>query len=181
MAIISILQYPDLRLNTIARRISQEELKSDAVQKIIDDMLETLSVTKRCAALASTQLDIQNPPSITVINADVVSDPSLPKGPLCLVNPEVTVSKGESTSKEGCMSVYPADISVSVTRAAEVKVVALDRYGKTLEIEAKGFFAKCLQHEIDHLNGIICLDRISDLKRQRVEKKLIKLNKKRGG
>lgn len=170
MAIISILQYPDSRLKIKATKV--EDAQNAKIQKIIDDMLETLGNTENCAALAATQLDIPNPPSITVVNQE---NPKLK--PLCLINPEIIDKESECTEKEGCMSVYPDHIHAPVKRAKKVKVRALDRQGKTIVIEAEGFMARCLQHEIDHLNGTVYIDHISNLRRKLIDRKVKKLKK----
>lgn len=169
MAILKILQYPDPRLKTKAAPV--ENVQDPRIQQIIADMLETLRNAENCAALAATQLDIKNPPSITVINMEEGQEP------LCLINPKVTESRDTQRDVEGCMSVCPGDISAMVERAKWVKVKALNRFGKEIEIEAEDFFAKCLQHEIDHLNGMIYIDRLSPLKRQVIDKKVGKIKK----
>ncbi len=166
MAIIRILKYPDPRLATKAERV---EVFDDALQKIIDDMFETHYNTDNCAALAATQLDFQNPKAITVIDFS-----SKKNEPLCLVNPEVVWKSEELFDEaEGCMSV-PGGIYETVGRSLKVKVKAQDRFGKPIEMDAEGFMAKCLQHEIDHLNGKIFIDYFSKLKRQRIDKRIIK-------
>jgi len=168
MTIIEILQYPDSRLHRKAYKIN--DVKSASIQKIIDNMFETLANTNNCAALAATQLDIELPPAITVVNSPIELEP-----PFCLLNPEIIASSGRKSAREGCMSIYVDDVSAIVERAAEVTVRALDREGNEIEIIAKDFLAKCLQHEIDHLHGVLYLDRISKLKRLLIEKKINKL------
>lgn len=174
MAILKILQYPDPRLGNKATPVKDFEGK---VQSVIDDMLETLHSTKNCAGLAATQLDIQDPPKITVIYdyRDPDNEPSKDQA-MCLVNPEVILAEGENSEPEACMSVS-GGIFEGVLRAAKVRVRALDRKGNPFEIEGEGYMAKLLQHEIDHLNGIIFIDRLSRLKRQRIDKKIKKLSK----
>ena len=97
--------------------------------------------------------------------------------PLCLVNAEIIHRTGEHIEEEGCMSVVGGGAYEKVTRAAKIKVRAQDRYGKPMEFEANSFMAKCIQHELDHLNGIIFLDHLSTLKRRRIDKRLEKLRK----
>ena len=168
MSIIPILQYPDSRLRTRGHVVSQ--VNDKIIQQTIDDMLETLAATEHCAALAATQLDIKVPPAITVIN-----NPEDNKTPLCLINPQIIEKSGECKDKEGCMSIYPGDIAEKVLRAEKVIVHAFDRSGQKIIIEASDFLARCLQHEIDHLNGILFIDYLSPLKRERLEKKIKKL------
>jgi peptide deformylase len=170
MTILRILQYPDPRLRTKGERVTQVDDLS--VQKMIDDMFETHYNAENCAALAATQLDLPKPKHITVI------DFSLEKNqPLCLINGEIVQSEGEVAEEEACMSV--AGLYEKVKRAAKIWVRALDREGKLLEFTAEGFMAKCIQHELDHLNGKIYLDKLSPLKRSRADQKFAKLHRKK--
>lgn len=166
MAKIRILQYPDPKLKRKAVRV---EVFDDALKKVIDDMFETHYSTPNCAALAATQLDLPVPYSITVIDYSENKDQ-----PLCLVNPEIVERSGEQYEVEGCMSVYPDAVHEKVKRAERVKVKAYDRHGKPIEIEAEGFFAKCLQHEIDHLHGNVFLDKIPPMKKERLLRRIKK-------
>jgi peptide deformylase len=167
MTILKILQYPNPRLNIKAARVTAFD---DALQKIIDDMFETHYNTENCAALAATQLDIKNPPHITVIDFSPEKNQ-----PLCLVNAEIIAQEGTLSEGEGCMSI--AGVYEAVKRATKIKVRAQDRHGKPLEFEAEDFMAKCIQHELDHLNGVIFIDRLSALKRERVDRKFSKLKR----
>ncbi len=167
MTIIRILQYPDANLKRIAKPVTDF---GEATQKIIDAMLETYHHQTSCAALAATQLDIPNAPRITVIGPCENND-----GMLVLVNGEILERNGTYTEEEGCMSVgNDLDVRIyeKVTRAATVRVKAQDRNGKPLDFVADGFLAKCIQHEFDHLDGVIYLQRISNAKRARIIKKL---------
>jgi peptide deformylase len=163
-----ILQYPNPRLKTVAKPVT---VFDDKLQKIIDDMFETHYNTENCAALAATQLDIIDPPRITVIDYSAHKNQ-----PLCLVNPEIVEREGDMVDEEGCMSVGGGTYE-KVIRSAKIRVKALDRHGKPLDFTADGYFAKCIQHELDHLNGLIFLDRLSTLKRQRVDKRIDKLRR----
>lgn len=173
MPILSILQYPNPRLGKKAETVTHFD---QALQGIIDDMFETLHHTPNCAGLAATQLDIKNPPKITVIYDYREKERPSKEEALCLINPEVIIREGESSEPEGCMSVS-GGIYEPVLRSAKVTVRALDREGNTFEIVGEGYMAKLLQHEIDHLNGIIFIDRVSRLKRQRIDKKISKINR----
>ena len=169
MAILKILQYPNVRLKKQALAVTEFDAR---IRKIIDDMFETHYAATNCAALAATQLDINHPPHITVIDFSEKKNQ-----PLCLVNANIIAKEGKCSEEEGCMSIgCNEDIRIfaKVTRANKVKIKALDRYGNPLEFEADGFMAKCVQHELDHLNGIIYLDHLSSLRRQRLEKHLKK-------
>ncbi len=163
-----ILQYPDPKLKRIAKKV--ENFEDPQFQKIVDAMFNTHYTAKNCAALAATQLDIDNPPHVTVIDFSPNHDQ-----PLCLVNAEIIENSGEQHEMEGCMSVaLGAEIYEKVKRAFKIKIRAQDRHGKVFELEAEEFMAKCIQHELDHLNGKVYLDRLSLLKRDRVEKKIDK-------
>ncbi len=166
---VAILNYPNSRLHIKAEQVT--DVTAPEIQQIIDDMFLTLENTDNCAGLAATQLDFVNPKAITVLN-DYSEDG---KQPRCLVNPEIIERHGEQTEDEGCMSVYSTHIHAPVTRAERIKVRALDRHGKPLEYEATGFIAKLIQHEVDHLNGIIYLQRLSPLKRSRIDEKIRKI------
>jgi peptide deformylase len=174
MSILRILQYPDPGLKKRAQPVTEI---SDEIQKIINDMLATLHNTENCAGLAATQLAIKNPPRITVMYDYRKGDKPSKEEALCLINPEIISKEGESAEPEGCMSVS-GGIYEPVVRAKKVRVRALDREGNFFEIEGEDFMAKLLQHEIDHLNGLIFIDRISKLKRMRIDKKMSKLQKR---
>lgn len=168
MAIFAILQYPDPKL----RRKGQHVAKIDArITQIIDDMFETHYAQENCAALAATQLDMPNPPHITVIDFSPNKDT-----PLCLVNAEIVARSGERDEGEGCMSV-PGGVYEKVKRSDKISVKAMDRHGNPLAFEAEGFMAKCIQHELDHLDGKIFIDRLSTLRRLRADSKLKKFSR----
>ena len=166
MTIIKILQYPDPRLRTKGEKVTDFGAKT---QQMIDDMFETHYATDNCAALACTQLDFAHPKHITVIDFSANHNE-----PLCLVNAEIVEKQGEETSPEGCMSVGGGTYE-KVTRAAKIRVQGQDRHGNPLNFEAEGFMAKCIQHELDHLDGKIFIDYLSHLKRSRIRKKIEKL------
>ena len=170
MTILTVLQYPDERLRQVAKPV---ETFGAATQKIIDDMFETHYNADNCAALAATQLDIINAPHITVIDFSPEKNQ-----PLCLVNAKIIASSGETYEEEGCMSIGEAEkVFAKVKRFEKISVTAQDRHGKILKFDADDFMAKCIQHELDHLSGILFIDHLSPLKRQRLTKKLSKLKK----
>jgi len=167
MSIVRILQYPDPLLRRKGIKVTDF---GDATQRIIDDMFETHYAQTSCAALAATQLNIPNAPYITVIDFSEQKNQ-----PLCLVNARVIKASGEENSEEGCMSVGPgATVFAKVSRPNMIRVQAQDRHGKPLEFDADGFMAKCIQHELDHLEGKLFIDYLSHLKRKRLEKILEK-------
>ncbi|MFN7096389.1 MAG: peptide deformylase [Gammaproteobacteria bacterium] len=170
---IAILQYPNPRLHKKAELVT--DVLAPDVQAMIDDMLYTLEHTDNCAALAATQLDFAHPKAITVLN-DYSKDGTQPR---CLINPVIIAREGEQCEEEGCMSVYPRHIYEPVKRAARVTVRALDRQGNTIEYTGEGYIAKMLQHEIDHLNGLIYLQHLSSVKRLRIDEKIKKISKKK--
>lgn len=160
MAVLPILQYPDKRLTTSVALVEQFDA---ALQQTIADMYETLYAAENCAALAANQLGIMQ--RITVIDFSDEKDQ-----PLCLVNARITARVGETNTAEGCMSV--SGVYEKVKRAEKISVEAFDAEGNPLNFEADGFMAKCIQHELDHLDGVVFLDRLSPLKRKLVERKL---------
>jgi peptide deformylase len=161
MAILDILYYPDPRLRNKAKPVEKVD---DAIRQLVDDMFETMYEAPGIG-LAATQANV--PKRVLVI--DISEEKT---APLCLVNPEIVAGEGEEQSEEGCLSV--PGIYDTVTRSERVKVNALDRDGQSIELEADGLLAVCIQHEIDHLDGKLFVDYLSNLKRQRIRKKLEK-------
>ena len=167
MAIVRILQYPDPRLKKPAEPVEQVD---DTVRAMVNNMFETHYAQDNCAALAATQLDFANPKRITVIDFSPGKNQ-----PLCLINPDIFHREGTQYEYEGCMSMgdSPNDrLYEKVKRAEKINVRALDREGQPFEMEAEGFMAKCIQHEVDHLDGILFIDRLSMLKRNRLIRQL---------
>lgn len=168
MTILSILQYPDSRLRR--KGVVVTDFDDKVLQTLIDDMFLSCKHYDGCAALAATQLDVDNPPRLFVMNRSEDEG-----GSMCFVNPEILATEGEEVAEEGCMSVYPSDISVFLARAKNVTAKAIDRYGKPFTLSLSDFWARAVQHELDHLNGVLYIDRLSPLKRERVEKKIKKI------
>ena len=165
MAILEILQYPDSRLNTPAKRV--EKIDS-ATRKLIDDMAETMYAAPG-VGLAATQVDVHK--QIVVI--DVSEDRSDLR---VFVNPEITRREGVAVNQEGCLSV--PGIYDNVERSESVTVTALDRNGARFTLNASGMLAACIQHEVDHLYGKVFIDYLSELKQNRVRAKLKKRQRK---
>ena len=165
MAIREILEYPDPRLRNIASPVDRV---GDEIRELIEDMLETMYASHGIG-LAATQIDVHK----RIIVIDISEEKN---DPLCLINPELLEANGSITSDEGCLSV--PDIYESVDRAENILVGALDRNGRVFESSAEGLLAVCIQHEIDHLNGKLFVDYLSQLKRQRLRKRIVK-NRKR--
>jgi peptide deformylase len=154
MAILEIFKYPDPRLSRIARPV--ENISDDIVQ-LVNDMAETMYAAPG-VGLAATQVGALH--RVIVLDIDH-ENPQ--KNVYKLINPVISRAEGEVLWEEGCLSVV--DFTAEVRRAARVEVVALDTNEKEFKIEAEGLLAIALQHEIDHLDGKLFIDRISRLKR----------------
>lgn len=166
MARLPILEFPDPRLRTRAQPVA----KVDAtVRRLIDDMFETMYAAPGIG-LAATQVNVHQ----RVLVLDISENGSTP---LALINPEIVARDGIEETEEGCLSV--PGIYDKVTRAEQVRVRALDRDGKSFEMNADGLLAVCIQHEMDHLEGKLFVDYLSELKRTRIRKKLDKERKDR--
>ncbi len=166
MSRLTILEYPDPRLRTRARPVEQFDA---ALGKLIDDMFETMYEAPGIG-LAASQVDVHR----RLIIMDVSEDRSQP---LVFINPQILEREGSARTEEGCLSV--PGIFDDVERAARVRVRAQDRTGATFERDLDGVVAVCLQHEMDHLEGKLFVDYLSDLKRDRIRKKLDKERKER--
>jgi len=168
MAKLTILEFPDPRLRTRAQPVAAVD---DGVRRLIDDMLETMYAAPG-VGLAATQVDVHR----RVLVADVSKEQDQP---LVFVNPEIVERDGTVEAEEGCLSV-PGIFDTLTTRSARVKVRALGRDGKPFEMAAEGLLAICIQHEMDHLEGKLFVDYLSDLKRTRIRKKLEKERREKG-
>jgi len=167
MAKLTILEYPDPRLRTRAVPVAAVD---DSIRTLIDDMLETMYAAPG-VGLAATQVNVHK----RVLVADVTSEQNQP---LVFVNPEIIEREGKTEAEEGCLSV-PGIFDKLNTRSERVVVRALDREGKPFELQADGLLAVCIQHEMDHLEGRLFVDYLSELKRSRIRKKLEKERRER--
>ena len=162
MALLDILEYPDERLRTIAKPVT--DVNND-VRKIVDDMLETMYSAKG-VGLAATQVNIHQ----RIVVMDFSEDNS---EPLVLINPTFESLTEELTDiSEGCLSV--PGVFELLDRPASVRLTALDRDGEEYSMDFDGLAAVCVQHEIDHLNGKLFVDYLSKLKQDRIRKKMVK-------
>jgi peptide deformylase len=162
MAQLPILEFPDARLRTVAKPVMEV---TDATRRMIDDMFETMYAAPGIG-LAATQVNIHQ----QIIVIDVSEEKS---EPLVFINPVITVQNEElDTYDEGCLSV--PGFYEAVERPKGVKIEAIDRNGVPFVMEPEGLLAVCIQHEIDHLNGKLFVDYLSNMKRQRIRKKLEK-------
>ena len=168
MTRLTILEYPDPRLRTRAVPVARVDA---ALVRLIDDMLETMYAAKGIG-LAATQVNVHRRLLVTDVSEEK-------NQPLVFVNPEVLAREEIGTMAEGCLSVpgYYEDVE----RAHRVRVRALGRDGKAFELAAEGLLAVCVQHEIDHLDGKLFVDYLSELKRSRIRSKLEKAGRQRAG
>lgn len=164
MALLDILHYPDKRLRTVAKPVDKVD---DEVRKLVVDMLETM-YNAPGIGLAATQINDHR----RIIVIDISEDKSQS---ICLINPEIIESDGVEACDEGCLSV--PDIYESVERAEHIKVKSLNEKGEEVIIDTGGMLAVCIQHEMDHLIGKLFVDYLSPMKRQRIKKKLMKIQR----
>jgi peptide deformylase len=169
MAIREILIAPDPRLKVKARRVDKVDAR---IRTLMDDMLETMYAAPGIG-LAAPQVG----EPLQVIVLDVARDGE-PRQPLRMANPEIIWASDERIpAEEGCLSL--PDQFAEVTRPAEVKVRYIDHENEIREIDAKGLLAVCVQHEMDHLKGVLFVDHISTLRRSMILRKLTKLQKQK--
>jgi peptide deformylase len=161
MAQLEILHFPDPRLRSEAAPV---DVVDDEIDRLVSDMFETMYAAPGIG-LAATQVNV--PKRLMVLDLSEGKD-----RPMCFINPEILEKAGEEETEEGCLSV--PGFYEKVRRAEHIRVRALDRKGDPFELEADGLLAVCIQHEIDHLDGKLFVDYLSELKRQRIRKKLDK-------
>ena len=161
MTKLKILEFPDPRLR---KKATPVEVVDDGVRELIDNMFETMYAAPGIG-LAATQVDVHK----RLLVADVSADKSEPHA---LINPEILEKDGVAVTEEGCLSV--PGYYEEVERAEHIRVRFLDRDGNEQEMEADGLLAVCIQHEMDHLDGKLFVDYLSEAKRQRIRKKLQK-------
>ena len=162
MALLPILEFPDPRLRKVASPVTVFDAK---LEVLIDDMFETM-YDSQGIGLAATQIDVHK--RLLVIDVSESKD-----SPLVFINPSFEIIEDElSEYDEGCLSV--PGFYETVSRPKGIKVQAQDRKGEKFEIEAEGILATCIQHEIDHLDGKLFVDYLSNLKRNRIRGKLEK-------
>jgi peptide deformylase len=161
MAILRILEFPDPRLRKKAVPVADVDAN---IRSLVDDMFETMYAAPGIG-LAATQVDVHK----RLLVADISQEKNDPQ---VLINPEILEKDGVAVTEEGCLSV-PGYFE-EVERAEHIRVRYLDRDGKETEKEVEGLLAVCIQHEIDHLNGKLFVDYLSEAKRQRIRRKLEK-------
>ncbi len=166
MAKLKILEFPDPRLRTKAKPV---ESVDDELNALIDDMFETM-YNAPGIGLAATQVDVHK----RLLVADVTADKSDPQA---LINPVIVEKDGVTVTEEGCLSV--PGYYEEVERAEHIRVRFINRKGDEVEMEAEGLLAVCIQHEMDHLEGKLFVDYLSEAKRQRIRKRLVKDKRQR--
>ncbi len=166
MTKLVILEYPDPRLRHTAEPVSSVD---DALRQFVDDLLETMYAANG-VGLAATQVNVHK--RVLVIDISHERD-----DPLVLINPEILRAEGREIVEEGCLSL--PGIYDKVPRATKIRVRAMGRDGRVFERDADGLLAVCIQHEIDHLEGQLFVDHLSELKRQLIRKRLQKERRQR--
>lgn len=165
MAILNILKYPDPKLHTVAKPVQGVD---EAVRKLIDDMAETMYDAPGIG-LAATQVDVHR----QIIVIDISEERNDLK---TFINPRLTRTEGVADKEEGCLSV-PGVFDI-VKRAEKITVTALDRDGNSFSLDAEGLLAVCIQHEMDHLQGKVFVEYLSQLKQSRIRTKMKKAQRK---
>jgi peptide deformylase len=163
MAVRTILHYPDARLREVGNKVTAFD---EGLRRLVDDMAETMYAAPG-VGLAATQLG--ECWQIFVVDCAPEGEPSDLR---VFVNPEILSKEGAATSDEGCLS-FPA-AREEVERAQKVRVRAQDPVGKWFELEAEGLLAVAIQHEYDHLQGILMIDRLGPLKKRLLHRKMVK-------
>jgi peptide deformylase len=158
LAVREILRFPDARLKQVAAPLGP----GDAVlaQRLAADLVDTMRAHPGCVGLAATQLG----ELIRMVVVDVTEHPRADRsnGTLLLANPEILAAEGSEVGREGCLSI--PDLTANVRRATSVTVAAVSPIGEDVRVESIGFEARCLQHELDHLDGVLFLDRVESLR-----------------
>jgi peptide deformylase len=166
MTKLVILEYPDPRLRKKAEPVM---VVDDAVRRLADDMLETMYAANG-VGLAATQVDVHK--RLLVLDLSEARNQ-----PLLLINPEILTAEGRGPGEEGCLSV--PGIYEKLQRATHIRVRAVGRDGEPFELDADGLLAVCIQHEMDHLEGKLFVDYLSELKRQFIRRRLEKERRQR--
>jgi peptide deformylase len=161
MAILDVLRFPDDKLRTVAKKVDNVD---KLITALISDMFDTMH-DENGIGLAATQVNVHK--RFVVMDVSENQDT-----PMVFINPEITHKEGKIISEEGCLSV-PNNYA-QVERAEKITVTALDKTGEPFTLDADGLMAICIQHELDHLKGILFVDYLSPLKRQRIKTKLEK-------
>lgn len=157
MAARDVLRYPHPALKRVARALVPEE--SEEIARVATDLLDTMRAHPGCVGLAAPQLDH----GVRMVAVDVSEHrkATVSHGELVLVNPRVVSETGAEVAREGCLSI--PDLTANVRRATDIVIEAGTPEGETRSIATAGFEARCLLHELDHLDGVLFLDRVDSL------------------
>ena len=157
MPVRDVLRFPNPVLKSEARLLGEGD--RETAERVGRDLLDTMRSFPRCVGIAAPQID----ELVRIVVVDVTDHPKATAchGELVLVNPRVVSSSGAEVAREGCLSI--PDLTANVRRATEVTIEALDTGGEVRVVETEGFEARCLLHELDHLDGILFLDRVDSL------------------
>jgi peptide deformylase len=166
MTVLEILKYPDPRLRIKAQPVVAVDAE---LRRMIEDMYETMYASEG-VGLAATQVNIHK----RMFTMDISKSQD---EPFCLINPEMISQTGKQFEGEACLSVGGGAYD-KIERAAQVRVRAMNIDGKIIELEAEGLMAACIQHEMDHLNGVLFIDHLSKLKQTRIRKKIEKADRR---
>ncbi len=172
MAILEILKVPDPRLKQVSEPVSEFD---DVLQAFIDDLEEARQDGPAAVGIAAPQVGMFK--RIVIIDCSGTRKPVPNHGHLILVNPEITHWEGYEPGREGCLSV--PDYTGNVIRATHIKLSALDRHGEPLEFEMEGYEARAAQHEIDHLDGMLFIDRVVSRRTDLFQRKVYQKGGKR--
>ncbi len=164
MAIREIKTYPD---PVLRKKTARVEKVDGTLDRLIDDMVETMHAAPG-VGLAANQVGVSL--QLAVIDVSAREDKAQRHPLIVIINPEILSLEGSVVEEEGCLSI--PEYSEKVKRAAKVRIRAQDRTGKVFEMEAEGLLAKAFQHEIDHLNGMLFVDRLSPLKKNIFKRRL---------
>ena len=157
MAVREVLVFPDARLKEVSAEV---DIGDYELKQILEDLKDTLESSPGCTGIAAPQLDIRK--RIVIIDATRARKPNENHGRLFLINPVIESCSGSATAREGCLSV--PDLTGNVTRAESITVNYVDQDGVAAQINASAFEARLIQHEIDHLDGYLFIDRVTCLK-----------------
>ena len=158
MAAREILRFPDARLKQVAAPLGQGD--AALADRLAVDLVDTMRAHPGCVGLAATQVG----ELVRMVVVDVTEHPraETSNGTLILANPEIEAAEGSEVGREGCLSI--PDLTANVRRATSVTVVAVAPGGMDVRVESTGFEARCIQHELDHLDGVLFLDRVESLR-----------------
>ena len=168
MSVLPIITFPNMLLKKQSQPVVGPNPK---IRRFVQDMIETMSAANGIG-LAAVQ--VAKPERILVVDVGKMRGEAHESHPLCLINPEIVSARGKVLFEEGCLSC--PQLHIEIERAEAITMKAIDEHGEPIELDANGLLAIALQHELDHLNGILLVDRLSRLKRDSYKRTLLKLD-----